>query len=186
MAWKTWNTPEDHKSIILLRYLGGEARREILVMGGGITAKEMLDILRDIYGDKTPVTSLLAKFYALTQERSESIRNYALTLQMLERKVKGRSPELVQENMLRDKFVEGIRSPSIRSEMKREIRKKPTVTFSELKNESIAIESELSVNEETMALVNLQKTSSIDRTQKERDDQERKILWEEIKEIRLD
>ncbi|KAJ8019039.1 hypothetical protein HOLleu_42615 [Holothuria leucospilota] len=125
-----------------MRYLGGEAKRELLVMDNRDNIDEIFRLLQNIYGESIPLTTLLTKFYARSQQTSEGIRNYALTLRELVYKIKQVAPESVSDKLIRDKFVEGINSTYIKCEVKRAIRTNPDLTFDKAITEAITLEGE--------------------------------------------
>ncbi|KAJ8039257.1 hypothetical protein HOLleu_16913 [Holothuria leucospilota] len=82
-AFKMWRIPPEHRVELLLRYLGGEAKRELLVSRRKKTLSDVFQYLEGIYGGQIELTALLSKFYARTQVASETMRSYALSLQEL-------------------------------------------------------------------------------------------------------
>lgn len=141
-AFKAWRTPENDQAEFILRYLGGEAKREVLVMKKREKLEDILKLLKAIYGDNLPVSSILSKFYARNQAATESVRHYALSLQELSLKIPGETPESISDHALRDKFVDGLRSLFLKSEVRRAIRIKPESTFAEVKEETLTVAKE--------------------------------------------
>ncbi|KAJ8025559.1 hypothetical protein HOLleu_33148 [Holothuria leucospilota] len=139
LAFKVWHTPEDQKAEFVIRYLGGEAKREVLVMDKRDKIDDVMKLLESIYGDKMTVTTVLSKFYGRAQGALEGVRNYALSLQELSKRIPNGASESISDKSLRDRFVDGLRSESLKSELKRTIRLKPLATFAEIKEESLVI-----------------------------------------------
>ncbi|KAJ8021755.1 hypothetical protein HOLleu_39047 [Holothuria leucospilota] len=149
-AIKAWRTPDDQQAELALRYLGGVARREVLVLEEAkrTTLKGVLDHLEAIYGDHTPLVKLMGEFYARCQQRDESIRQYSLCLEELLRRVALRYPQALPnaDRTLRDKFVDGIKSHTIRMELKKEVRKRDGITFPQVKAEALELEKATRIN----------------------------------------
>lgn len=141
-AFKSWRTPEDHKCGLLFRYLGGEAKREVQVMEGDKSFSGVMARLETIYGDHLRMTTLLSTFFSRNQRDGEGARVYALTLQELALKIKLVTTDHMSDDILRDKFVEGLKNPNLKCEMRKAIRENPKVTFEKIKGECIVMEVE--------------------------------------------
>ena len=63
---KAWNTPQDQQPQMLLKYLSGEAKRVVQVMAAADqrNSQTILNRLLEVYGDKTPTTTLLQRFHS--------------------------------------------------------------------------------------------------------------------------
>lgn len=155
-AFKMWRIPPDHSVELLLRYLGGEAKREVLVSGKKKTLAEIFQLLGDIYDGQMKLTDLLSKFYARTQVASETVRGYALSLQELAVQIEKISPENMGDKILRDKFVEGLYRPHLKFALKKAVRANGNVTFEEAKAECIILEKESQTIESTEFDVSVQ------------------------------
>ena len=129
-----------------IRYLCGEAKREILVLPKTHreTFKQVLEHLENIYGEKVPVTTLMSNFYSRSQFPQESLRTYALALQELVGKINNKfQGQISKPDMtLRDKFVEGLRDPALKLDLKKDIRQNNAITFKDIKDQALFIESE--------------------------------------------
>lgn len=101
-----WRTPEDHKVSVLMRYLGGESKRELLVMDKRDRVEELFWLLESIYGEKIPLTTLLKKFYARNQLKSEGVHNYCQTLRELVYKIKQAAPDRLSDKVIRDNAMQ--------------------------------------------------------------------------------
>ncbi|KAJ8021549.1 Zinc finger CCHC domain-containing protein 12 [Holothuria leucospilota] len=111
-ALRAWGTPEDQQAEFALRYLGGVAKREVLVLTPQSRASltEVLRHLEEIYGDNASLQTLMTQFYARQQRQGESARQYALCLQELLQRVEVRFPHALPDKncTLRDRFVESL------------------------------------------------------------------------------
>ncbi|PIK54733.1 hypothetical protein BSL78_08379 [Apostichopus japonicus] len=121
----------------------GVAWREVLVLEDDqrSTLDVVLQHLGKIYGDNTPLTTLMSRFYARNQHRHETIRQYSLCLEeLLQQILKHPSSLPDKDKTLRDRFIEGISSNSIKMELRREVRKDSDINFKDIKDEALELE----------------------------------------------
>lgn len=101
--------------------------------------------LEGIYGDKTPCVTLMGQFYSRQQRPGEDMRQYALCLQELLQRISTRFPGSLtddEDRVLRDRFVEGLASHAIETELRKEVRKHSTISFLDLKEEALELKAD--------------------------------------------
>ena len=143
---KTWNTPKEQQPQLLLRYLAGEAKREILVMGEEerSQAANIFARLLEVYGDKVSAATLLEAFHGRRQRPAESIREFALALQEILGRLSRRDPGAVNrpDQLLRDRFLTGLHNPEVQRMIKMELRRRPEMTFRDVMGEALHLMSD--------------------------------------------
>lgn len=137
---------DSQKADILLNLLEGEAKREILTLERSLrdTPKKILDVLHVLYGDNTHVSVLRTRFFNCRQQPPESLKSFSLRLRELFLMLKQRNEAGLEDGdaLLRDQFVMGLREGSLRQELRRLVRKTPTLSFDEVKMEALSLEEE--------------------------------------------
>ena len=137
--FKSWQTPADQQPQLLLKYLSGEANREVLIMevAERVDSRTVMERLIKIYGDKTPTSSLLQKFHCRQQRETETVREFFLALQEIVGRLKRRDPDAVAkpDEMLRDRFVLGLRDGDIRRAIKVDL--KFDLKFEDVRSEAL-------------------------------------------------
>lgn len=137
---------ETQKADFILGLLDGDARREILTLDRSErnTPKKIFDALFALYGDNTHVSTLRTQFYNCRQEPNQSLRAFSLKLRELFSRLKQKDTiDADQGNLvLRDQFIMGLKEGPIRQELRRQVRKRPELTFEEVKTEALALEDE--------------------------------------------
>ena len=138
---KAWNTPQDQQPQMLLKYLSGEAKRVVQVMAAADqrNGQTILNRLLEVYGDKTPTTTLLQRFHSRRQGDGESEREFSLALQEIAGKIRKRDPESFPkpDEMLRDHFVQGLRNKDILRALKSNLRGRPEASFEDVHSEAL-------------------------------------------------
>ena len=141
-----WNTPKEQQSQLLLRYLAGEAKREVLVMKEEERrqAANIFARLREVYGDKVSSASLLQMFHGRQQKPAESIREFALALQEILGRLSRRDPGAVNrpDQLLRDRFLTGLHNMEVQRMIKMELRRRPEMTFRDVMGEALHLMSD--------------------------------------------
>ena len=101
----------------LLQALAGCARREVLSQPAVTTAAEVLAILKEAFGDQRGLSALLTAFHSRHQGIYEHVLEYAQSLVMLSTKVNEAKAGTVSDEMLRDRFVDGLHLSSLRRDI---------------------------------------------------------------------
>ena len=105
----------------LLQSLVGLPRLEVLPrLGVDVhTAEGVLEALHEAFGQQIRPGEILAKFYSRRQGKNEALLTYAQDLQQIAAKANQQQQGSLSDAQLRDKFVEGLHSASLRREVRR-------------------------------------------------------------------
>ncbi|KAL6489612.1 hypothetical protein MHYP_G00033530 [Metynnis hypsauchen] len=125
--------------------LRGSALDEVrLRKADGDIVKDLFVYLRDAFGDKRSASQLLQNFYNCKQKEGEDIRDFSHALSQAFSCVVKQYPNSVanEKAVLRDQFVQGVRDPSLRRELRKYVRGKPTSTLIEVREEAYLWSSE--------------------------------------------
>lgn len=108
----------------------GEAKREVLAApeAKSNTPKAVLDYLKELYEDKTPIAALRAQFFNCRQGPKQSIRSFSLQLRELLVHLKSREDHGLgnEDTLLRDQFLQGLRDGPIRQCLKSQLHRTAT------------------------------------------------------------
>ncbi|KAL8599034.1 hypothetical protein ACOMHN_006843 [Nucella lapillus] len=123
----------------IIRHLQGKARREVLLRDreDTNTPEKVTNILQEVFGDGRRVTTLLSIFYSRQQQPEESAFDYSHVLRGLERTLHMKDAGSLTADFLRDRFVEGLFNPALRTHLRRMTRRKPQTTFFQARNEAM-------------------------------------------------
>ncbi|KAL6462436.1 hypothetical protein MHYP_G00288580 [Metynnis hypsauchen] len=125
--------------------LRGSALDEVhLRKADGDIVKDLFVYLRDAFGDKRSASQLLQNFYNCKQKEGEDIRDFSHALSQAFSCVVKQYPNSVanEKAVLRDQFVQGVRDSSLRRELRKYVRGKPTSTLIEVREEAYLWSSE--------------------------------------------
>lgn len=132
-------TPDDECDFVI-SLLRGAALDEVRLRSTVDTdvATDVLTYLRDAFTDRRSSAQLLQDFYSRKQKEGEDIRDFSHALAQALGRISKRAPEAVRDEkiMLRDQFVEGIRDPALRRELRRYVRDKPESSMVEVREEA--------------------------------------------------
>lgn len=135
---------EQQRLQFILGSLEGEAKRELQAAPEEkrTTFQAVLDYLKDLYGDKTPVAALRAQFFNCRQGPTQSIRSFALQLRELFVRLKNREHHGLGEEdvLMRDQFLLGLRDGPIRQCLKSQLRRDVNLTYEAIRKEALALE----------------------------------------------
>lgn len=123
----------------ILNAIEGRPKQDLLMrdLGEINTPEKIFEILVNQWGDQRNATTLTAALLKRQQGRHESIREYASALKLLWTKAKNAShEEYFSETFLRDIFINGLSSTSLKQEMRRYIRDHPHATFANSEQEA--------------------------------------------------
>ena len=139
---------------LILRHLGGQARREVLAQPQTAvhTVARVLQILRSAFGEQCPVPQLLTAFHCRRQQPAETVLEYSHALQTLARRIRLRDPTAVTEHMLRDRFCEELEDVALKRDLKRIVREGKEVTLNDLRQEALRWVHEEGPREEAVYL----------------------------------
>lgn len=125
----------------ILSHLRGSALDEIkLCMGGEMKQpQELFAYLRGAFREKRTTPQLLHAFYARRQSDGEDFRDYSHSLSQLLTAALQQSANVVADPQLalRDQFIEGVREPTLRRELRRFVRERPHCTLFDVRDEAM-------------------------------------------------
>ena len=134
------------QAFFLFDHLEGEAREEIRYRRAveREDPNKIIDILRELYGCSQSYVALQEAFFCRKQQDGETLQEFSLALMSLMEKVKQRAPAtmLNAEVLLRDQFTEHVLDNSLRRELKQLVRRSPTSTLLEIREEAMRWERE--------------------------------------------
>lgn len=106
---------------------------------------DLLSELKRLYGRVTPVAQIRAQFFKCHQQEEETVSAFILRLRELFSTWKEQEPAgSAQDEMnIRDQLVLGLRPGVVQQELQRQVRRKPTLSFTEVCSEVRALEVEL-------------------------------------------
>lgn len=126
----------------ILSLLRGSALEEVrLCMDEELSdPDEIFSFLREAYGEKRSVAQLLQTFYSRYQLEGEDFFEYSHALSQILRSALKQKPDAVSDAKVavRDQFVEGVKDPALRRELRKMVRDKPESTLLDVRQEAIA------------------------------------------------
>lgn len=127
----------DARIDFLMDNLGGQAKDEIRLRPRleRDTAENILKIIKDAFASTETLGALQQQFYQRDQKHGESLQNYSLALMKLLDKIVAKDENAVTDfdEMLKERFVEGIRDSSLRREIRRFSFEKKSMSFGEFR-----------------------------------------------------
>lgn len=134
------------RAFFLFDHLEGEAKEEIKYRPAAERedSNKIIGILRDLYGCSQSYVALQEAFFCRKQQDGETLQEFSLALMSLMARVKQRAPDRMSnaEVLLRDQFTEHVLDSSLRRELKQLVRRCPTSTMLEVREEAIRWERE--------------------------------------------
>ncbi len=125
----------------ILSHLRGSALDEIkLCMGVEMKQpQELFSYLRVAFREKRTTPQLLHAFYARRQSDGEDFRDYSHSLSQLLNAALQQSSNIVSDPRLtlRDQFIEGVRDPTLRRELRKFVRERPHCTLFDVCDEAM-------------------------------------------------
>ena len=121
----------------LLQVLAGCTRREVLSRPAVTTASEVLAILKEAFGDQRGLSTLLTVFHSRRQGIYKCVLEYTQSLVMLSTKVNEAKAGTVSDEMLRDRFIDGLYLLSLRRDIQRFVREHDGATFQQVRAEAL-------------------------------------------------
>ena len=100
------------------------------------TASEVFQILQEVYGVKQTLIQLQQEFFTRQQEPDESMTDYSYVLmeKMIVMEKQGSTAFRNTDEMLKERFAEGIRNVNLRRELRRLNREQPKLKFFQLRD----------------------------------------------------
>ena len=140
LALKTRPTSDDEKVNFIISHLEGPAREEIRYRPASEKKKpkDVLAILKDVFGERGTISELLSEFYQCRQEEGQTLQDFSHQLMCKLDKVCKRDPKVIQDRdmTLRNQFAENVQEFWLRHELKKKIRSMPTIIFNDIREEA--------------------------------------------------
>lgn len=125
----------------LLSHLESPARDEVKLYAKveRNNARQVFAILEQAFGEKRSIPLLLKSFYDRQQNSSETLLQYSHVLRELFTKVITKCPSAAKDRdlTLRDQFTENVRDIFLRKELKKLVRRNPSICFLDVREEAI-------------------------------------------------
>ena len=99
--------------------------------------QKFLAILKEAFGDQRGLSALLTAFLCRRQGIYERVLEYAQSLVMLSTEVNEAKAGTVTDEMLRDRFVDGLYPSSLRRDIRRFVRERDGATFQQARAEAL-------------------------------------------------
>nr|KAG5714497.1 hypothetical protein BaRGS_006943 [Batillaria attramentaria] len=138
----------------VLGALTGCAKAEVLSRPANTrsSAGAILDLIRVEFGDHRDLVTLLADFHGRRQGVAEGVYQYAHAVLAAAARVNAKRTDTLSEDLVRDRFADGLHPPELRRDVRRYIRGKPGTTFQEAKAEALRWMREDSATTEALQL----------------------------------
>ena len=121
--------PEVERALVLMDYLGGFPKEEVLCHPDEVRRDfgALVSLLRRLFGPCETVTSLYAEFYSRMQSLGETLAEYSRALIRLYQRIEGVAPTVAErhalavlgDGTLKHQFVVGVRDELVRHELRR-------------------------------------------------------------------
>ena len=140
---KTRPTPIEEQVDFVLSNLEGLAKEEMRYrpLAEKKSPKVVLGILEEVFGERSTISELLSDFYQTRQVEGQSLQEYShLIMSKLDRIYRVDGSMVGNRNlMLRNQLAENVFEPWLRRELKKIIRVKKDITFTDLREEAILL-----------------------------------------------
>lgn len=140
---KTRPSTTEEQVYFLISHLEGPAKDEIRYRASPEknTPQKILTILKDAFGERATTSELMTEFYQCKQDYSETLRDFSRKL------MKKLDPFLRLDNsyvtdkdkLLRNKLSENVTNTCLKRELKKIIRARPTITFTDIREEALVL-----------------------------------------------
>ena len=134
------------QAFFLIDHLEGQAKEEMRFrkLAEKDEPNKIIDILRGLYGCSQSYVALQEAFFCRKQHDGETLQEFSLALMGLMNRVEQGAPSsmLNAEVLLRDQFTEHVLDNSLRRELKQLVRRNPTITLLEVREEAMRWEKE--------------------------------------------
>lgn len=124
----------------VLSLLRGAALEEVRLRSDSEVdqVSDLFTYLREAFSDRRSGAQLLHDFYSRKQRESEGLLEFSHALSQALNHVLRQTPDAVpnMKVVLRDQFVEGVRDPALKRELRRWVRNKPDSSMVEVREEA--------------------------------------------------
>ena len=140
---KSRPTPPEEQADFILSHLEGPAKEELRYRSPGEKKdpNAILDLLSEAFAERSTASELMSDFYSTKQESGQSLREYSHSLMRKLDLVARVDPTFIsnREKTLSNQFAENVSSVWLKRELKRSLRSKPKMSFSDLREEAIVL-----------------------------------------------
>ena len=122
----------------IISALEGHARQEMIRLPAEEinTPNKIYKIIEQTWGEQRDGNTLASAFYRRQQGLTETVTEYANSLQSLWAKANAAQEGILDARSLRNQYASGLHPPALRKDIRRLIREKSTTTFEEVKTEA--------------------------------------------------
>ena len=129
---------ESYKINFISEHLSGRAKREVKFRLdlNSTTVDDIYSVLNSVFGVRESVTQLLQVFFGRNQTTSENTEDYAYALMEIMTKLRCKDKKRFADSdeMMKEKFADGLTDVSLRRELKRLNMERPDLKFYELRD----------------------------------------------------
>lgn len=127
----------------LISHLEGPVKEEIRYRPSSEkdTPQKILVILKEAFGERATTSELMAKFYQSSQDPYETLRDFSHTLMKKLDNVLRLDDSYVsdKDKLLQNQFSENVANTWLKRELKKIIRARPTITFTDIREEAVVL-----------------------------------------------
>lgn len=127
----------------LISHLEGPAKEEIRYRPSSKknTPQKILVILKEAFGERATTSELMAEFYQSSQDPYETFRDFSHTLMKKLDNVLRLDDSYVsdKDKLLQNQFSENVANTWLKRELKKIIRARPTITFTDIREEAVVL-----------------------------------------------
>ncbi|KAK6184673.1 hypothetical protein SNE40_007100 [Patella caerulea] len=143
-------TSLEEKVEFILGHLDGPAKEELRYRPAADkkNPEEILDLLVEVFGERSSVTELLGQFYQTKQDEKQSLTEFSHILMEKLDRIFRVDPKMTlnRDIMLRDQFAENVSDKWLRRELKRKTREHPQISFADLREEANLCSTDIDIN----------------------------------------
>jgi hypothetical protein len=140
---KSRPTNTEEQVDFLISHLEGPAKEEIRYRQSPEknTPEKILSILKETFGERATTSELMAEFYQTKQGPQETLRDFSHTLMKRLERVLRLDVAYVsdKDKLLRNQFSENVSDTWLKRELKKIIRARPAVTFTDIREEAVIL-----------------------------------------------
>lgn len=136
---KTRQATTEEQVDFLISHLEGPAKDEIRYKASPEknTPQKILTILKDAFGERATTSELMTEFYQCKQDYSETLRDFSHKLDRVLRLYNSYVTD--KDKLLRNKLSENVTNTCLKRELKKIIRARPTITFTDIREEALVL-----------------------------------------------
>eukprot|EP00745_Piridium_sociabile_P039241 TRINITY_DN729_c0_g1_i4.p1 TRINITY_DN729_c0_g1~~TRINITY_DN729_c0_g1_i4.p1 ORF type:complete len:414 (+),score=73.91 TRINITY_DN729_c0_g1_i4:490-1731(+) len=136
---------DEMAAYFIISHLTGIAHREVTLytLEETDTPEKVTGILLGVFGDKRRITTLMKVFFNRDQQPKESLLDYSHAVRSLERSIRRKKPEILPDDIVRDKFIDGLVDPTLRRDLRRLVRRNPLTSFCQARDCALRLAQEM-------------------------------------------